>query len=705
MAMVAQRRSQSLRAWAARPAHTRRPLLLAACVLLALGLDHALPPDMSRYHAVGTEILARDGETLALLPAAGGIWRTAPPQNLDRRYLALVLAAEDRNFFTHDGIDARALLRAAFQYARAGHIVSGGSTLSMQTARLLEPHPRSLIGKLHDLIRAVQLERRYTKQEILNIYLTLCPFGGNLEGVRIASLAYFGHEPDHLTAGEAAILAAIPQKPSLRRADRHGDRAVRAAAHLLNRLTIAGQLPAGFEIPSYPALGKRNPLPRRAGFLAAELARGNPPGARIVSTIDFATQRDLDALLLRQSADLPRETGLAAIILRNRTREILAIYGGRGMGFPGGSIDLTRARRSPGSALKPFVYGLAFDEGFLHPLTLIDDTEGAVDGYAPQNFDGQYHGVVTAARALSQSYNIPAVKVLDRLGAGKFAQSLRLAGATIDIPRGDKGLALALGGLGISPRDLAALYAALASDGQGRPLLSRRDRVIAAAPTESAAPFLGDLARHYVTEILQSSPPPPGRAYAEATGAQSIAFKTGTSFGFRDAWAAGYTNEATVVVWFGRVEGTPRPGYFGRNTAAPVMFDIFALLPPDHTPARPVPRDAILAERTEDLPLALRHLTLPHVQTAKPHISWPPRDAAIDLVLDASGHPAKLRLSADRGVPPFRWRVNGVPLPPSGERDGATFWLPDGPGFAHLRLTDGADHSVEETVRLVAPEG
>jgi penicillin-binding protein 1C len=690
-------------------------------------------------------VLARDGQLLTAMPAQGGIWRLrTTPDDVDPRYLALLIAAEDRNFRAHPGIDPAALARAAWQYLSNGHIVSGGSTLTMQTARLLEPHPRSLVGKLHDLIRALQLEARYSKPDILGMYLTLAPMGGNIEGVRAASLAWFGHDPAHLSQAEAAVLVAIPQSPARRRPDRHPLAAQQAAAHLLRRLAAAGTLPpfwtapaltvapapapttwpapapsaltardlpgllpanAPVQPPATPAPASadqqgapaitRHAMPATAALFCANLARHAPPGARIRSTIDATLQTRLDSQLARAMAADGPEIGVALLAVDNASREIRASIGGRGPGFAGAALDLTRRRRSPGSALKPFIYGLAFDALMLHPLTAIEDAPNLIAGYAPHNFDYQYHGTITAQTALRQSFNVPAIQVLARVGPEHFIASLRQAGARVALPGNRRAsLAVALGGLGIDLSDMVMLYAALGDDGRGAPLVT--------TPGQTAAktPFMGRLAVFYLRQILEGSPPPPGMAYAALTGGRAIAFKTGTSYGFRDAWAVGYSATTTIGVWTGRVEGTPRPGAFGRATAAPLMLNAFALLPPETAPEPIPPPNAILATTTADLPAGLRHLG--HANTAGPHpvLDFPPAGSTIDLIAAPAGGYAPVTLRARGGTPPFRWVINGMPQQ---GHEASLAWRPDGPGFAAVTIIDATDRAAGAVFRL-APD-
>ena len=457
----------------------------------------AYPPNLSRLAATSKEVQARDGQVLSVFAAPGGVWRLRTRvEDVDPRYIDLLVAAEDRRFFSHAGVDGGALLRAAWQYVRAGRIVSGGSTLSMQVARLLEPHRRGVLGKLHDIIRAVQIEARYSKPQILGMYLTLAPMGGNIEGVRAASLAWFGHGPAHLSQAEAALLVALPQSPARRRPDRNPAVAMQAAAHLLARLGAAGSLPAfwsgGVGTSGLAGGLRRHDMPHAAALFCAGLLRATPAGTVLRSTIDAGVQARLEGQIARGMAGEAPSVGVALVAVDNVSREVRASIGGRGAGFAGSALDLTQRRRSPGSALKPFIYGMAFDSLVLHPLTEIDDAPGLVAGYAPHNFDYQYHGGVSAQTALRQSFNVPAVQVLARVGAERFVSGLREAGARIALPGRRASLAVALGGLGISLSDMVMLYAALGDDGQASALVSR------AGEARGQAPFMGKLAIYYL---------------------------------------------------------------------------------------------------------------------------------------------------------------------------------------------------------------
>jgi penicillin-binding protein 1C len=667
----------------------------AALIVLAFALDALFPPDLTRYRNASTEILARDGTLLRAFTTRDGTWRLrTDPGAVDPGYLALLLAAEDRRFRAHPGVDPAALLRAAGQLAGNRRIVSGGSTITMQVARLLEPHRRSLIGKLHDIVRAAQLERRYSKDDILGVYLTLAPFGGNLEGVRAASLAYFGKEPARLTDAEAALLVALPQSPTARRPDRHPQAATATRNRLLARLAAAGAItPArAEEAAAEPVVPTRRDFPFDAPQFAAGLARHAAPGARIASTIDAGLEHRVAGVVARETAGLDDKVGVAAVVVDNRSRAIRAIVSGRGPGGDGAFLDLTLASRSPGSALKPFIYGLAFDGLMLHPDTMIDDAPLDIAGYEPQNFDREWHGPVTARQALQQSLNVPAIRVMERVGPDRLVARLRQAGARLRLKGDRPGLAVALGGVGIDLRDLTMLYAALANGGAVAPLETEEG---ASAP---ARPFLGAAAAWYLRDILEQSPPPDGVASPYLTAGRAIAFKTGTSYGFRDAWTVAYSQAYTVGVWVGRVEGSPRPGAFGRNTAAPLAFDIFGVLPPEDAAPESRPADAIAAAGTNALPLALRRLSEARAEAARPHLAYPPAASAIDLLRDADGDPRPVTLRAQGGRQPLRWIINGAPVPSDGGP--VLAWRPDGPGFVHVTIIDSADRASRAIFRL-----
>jgi penicillin-binding protein 1C len=634
------------------------PSLLFVLALLGVALDRAFPPDLSRLAATGTEILDRQDRPLALLPAAGGVWRfradTAPPL-----LTGLLIAVEDRRFWYHPGVDPLALIRAAAQLVRNGRVVSGGSTLAMQAARLLEPRPRTVRSKLIEMARAVQLEARYGRQGVLAIWLTLAPFGGNLEGVRAGSLAWFGVPPEALEPAQAALLVAIPRRPERLRPDRHAA----AATAVRDRVLAVGVRAGLFGAELTPVPTTRVALPRHAPQLAASL----PREPRVRTTLDLPLQAALERLGHERLETLPPRASLAMLIADAHAREVRALYPGawRDQGRAG-AIDLTLAVRSPGSALKPFIYAMAFADGIAAPDTVLPDLPRRFGGYAPENFDRGFAGSITAGEALRRSLNLPAVALLDRVGPLRFAATLRFAGAHLWLPHGaDPSLPLALGGDGITLRDAAALYTALATDGAGGPL-----RLLADEPLPRPD-FLAAGAARQVADVLTRPLPDFGQ--------RGIAWKTGTSWGGRDAWAFGFDSRHVVAVWIGRPDGTPMPGATGASLALPMLSRVFDLLPR-------APRSVMSVLEQHPHPVTVAADAL--------HMLFPPPGA----VLSADG-PVTIRVMG--GQRPLTFLVDGAPLPSDGVRREAA-WQPSGPGWYRLTVLDADGAAVRASVQVRA---
>jgi penicillin-binding protein 1C len=555
-------------------------LLLAAT---ATAVYFTLPaPSLDRRRDASVLVLASDGSILRGFLSADGKWRLpVEPEKVDPLYRRMLIAAEDARFAWHPGVDPLAALRASAQLALSGHIVSGASTLTMQVARLLEFHPRSLPAKLGEMARAVALERVLGKDKVLGLHLSLAPFGGNLEGVRAASLAYFGKEPAHLSAAECALLVAIPRAPERRRPDRHPEAARAGRDRVLSRMAEAGVIsPAALaEARAEEVPRVRLAMPFRAPHLARDLRNEDPAAPVHRTTIDPLLQQRVEGMLKRELLALDAEASIAAMIVDNRDRRVLAHVGSADFKAVArrGTVDMARAVRSPGSALKPFIYAMAFDRLIIHPETVLEDRPRHFGDYSPSDFDGRFQGDVSARQALQYSLNLPAVAVLNRLGSARFAAALAAAGVRLHLPEptAEPGLALALGGAGITLTDMIKLYAALSNGGEVAPLRYRPDD-----PRGRGTPIFGPLGAWYVNDILAEAPPPPGVLPAETRRGRRLAFKTGTSYGFRDFWAVGYDPEVTIGVWVGRPDGTPMPGHSGRLTAAPILFKIADLLGP-----------------------------------------------------------------------------------------------------------------------------
>ncbi len=673
--------------------------LLAVCLFVAgLAIPAAwetllrrLPAPVSARPSVVA--LDRQGQVLRVFMAPDGRWRLPIEQEaVDPRFLALLIGCEDKRFFEHRGIDPYALVRAAAQMAWRGRIVSGGSTLTMQAARLLEPRRARALGpKLRQMARAAWLEDHLSKNAILDLYLERAPYGGNLEGIRAASLAYFGHEPRRLDLAEAALLVALPQSPERRRPDRFPTRAKAARDRILDRAVALGlATPAeASHAKGEPVPRARRPLPTLAPHATAR-ARGAGPQATVLHmTLDAGLERMSQELVRLDAARFGPAVSGALLVIDNATGEIRADVGAADYRSAprDGALDMTRAWRSPGSTLKPFIYALAFENGIASPETLVDDRPTHFGTYAPQNFDGAYHGTVSARQALQLSLNLPAVALLDRLGPARLLARLREAGARVEIPDDQPaGLAIGLGGLGIRLVDLAALYAGLARGGDV-PQLRESFDTVAADP--GRRPVADPVAAWSVADILRGAPPPDN-----ALGGR-IAFKTGTSYGYRDAWAIGFTRRYTIAAWLGRPDNAAVPGLVGRQAAAPILFDAFARLgaPLDAPP--PPPGAEVQAAR--DLPMPLRRL---HGTEAgglrRVRISYPPDGATVDLGLD--GGAAALVLKLEGGTPPFVWFVNGSPAGSSPRRESS--WRPDGEGFARISVSDARGASDAVSVRL-----
>ena len=675
-------------------------LVLTGSLLLAL--DAAWPPPLERARQISALALDRQGRILRAFTAPPGVWRLpAQTGDVDPLYLQMLRAYEDQRFDAHPGVDPLATVRALGQWVRQGRVVSGASTLTMQVARLLEPHQRDLIGKLGEMLRALQLERRYAKDEILGFYLTLAPFGGNLEGVRAASLAWFGKEPTRLTAAEAALLVILPQAPSRLRPDRFPDRARAARDKVLTRM---GQL--GVLTKQQVEEARQESLPARLRslpFLAPHLAdrmRTARPAATLHPTfVDRSLQQTLETLARQQHSTLESDSSLAILVVAHRDRRVLAYIGASDFHDPrrAGQVDMVQAVRSPGSTLKPLVYGLGFDDLLIHPETLIEDAPTRFGDYSPTNFRNTYAGQLTVREALQQSLNIPAVAVLDQVGPARVATRLREVGLPLHWsaahPR--PGLPLVLGGVGMTLEELVTLYAGFANGGVVAPLRF--------GPTDPDPPgqrLLSDTACWYLGDILRHGPLPQN-VIGPASAAQPrvIAHKTGTSYGFRDAWALGFDADYTVGVWVGRPDGSPSPGHYGRNTAAPLLFRVFDLLP-EPTPPLAAPPADVLQVRRDQLPERLRYFrTRPAVETVNAPpltLTFPVAGSTVELP-ERDGALAELPLSAKGGVKPLRWLVNGRPLATHPWRREA-FWPPDGVGLARITVLDQAGQAASAEV-------
>jgi penicillin-binding protein 1C len=689
------------RFFSAKPGIPRVAVWLSAALIasLAAALYRTLPPpSLERSRSASALVLATDGSILRGFLTPDAKWRLpVEPEAVDPLYRQMLVAAEDRRFDRHPGADPIAAARALFQLGSSGHIVSGASTLTMQAARLLEPHRRSFVGKLRETAQALALERQMSKNQILGLYLTLAPFGGNLEGVRAASLAYFGKEPTRLSAAEAALLVAIPRSPERLRPDRYPDAARAARDRVLVHMAGAGVISPTTLIEGraegVPPV--RLAMPFHAPHLARELRDEQPTALVHHSTIDPLLQSRIEALLKREVSGLESDASFAAIVVDNRDRGVRVYVGNADFASVArrGTLDMARVVRSPGSALKPFIYAMGFDRLIIHPETTLEDRARHFGDYTPSDFDGRFEGEVTARHALQYSLNLPAVAVLDRLEPDRFIAALGAAGIRLRLPQptAEPGLAVALGGAGVTLVDLMQLYASLSNGGEVTPLRYREDDLVT-----SRTAIFGPLAVWYVNDILTEAPPPATVLPAEVRNGRRLAFKTGTSYGFRDFWAIGYDPKVTIGVWAGRPDGTPLPGHSGRLTAAPVLFKIADLLDAARLRQPTPPPPGVLLVGRNDLPPRLSRLDLgaqATSQTSGLRIIFPPDGAVIewrgeDVPLEAIG-----------GKRPLHWLVDGRPLSPGPPRHGI-HWEPEEIGFAQVSVIDAAGRSAHSTVRL-----
>lgn len=577
-----------------------------ALLVTILVLDLAFPPPLPKVRDTSTLVVARDGTPLRAFADRDGVWRyPATPESVSPLYLQALLNYEDRWFWRHPGVNPWALLRAGGQWLRGGRIISGGSTLTMQVARILDPHTRTPWGKAKQLLRALQLEAHLSKQQILQLYLERAPFGGTIEGVEAASWAYLGKPALQLSQAEAALLAVLPQSPSRLRPDRHPEAARVARDKVLQRMATL-EVWTQEEVEDAriePVVARALRPPLSAALLAQRLHHADPKAARIVSTLDPGLQRTLEERVSSYFSTLPERTSAALLVVDNQTMQARAYVGSVTFGDKQrlGHVDMVQAWRSPGSTLKPFLYGLALEDGLIHSESLLVDAPQSFGGYRPGNFDAAFNGPVGAAEALRLSLNVPAVDLLDRVGPARFSARLANGGIELKYPSGGKpNLSMILGGTGARLEDLVGAFAAFNRGG-----LSGRVRYTEADPLIERR-MLSPGAAWILREVLESNPRPGyGSGTFDVGSRPRVAWKTGTSYGYRDAWAIGGTRRYTVGVWVGRPDGTPLPGQYGAVTALPLMFEVIDSLPRDRNDGAPVPPPANVVETEICWPLGL----------------------------------------------------------------------------------------------------
>lgn len=671
----------------------------------AVALDAAYPPPLPTADDYSVEVVDRNGELLRVFTNREDRWRMETDlDQVDPQFIEMLIAYEDKRFDGHFGVDPLALLRAAGQFLVSGQIVSGGSTITMQLARLLEPRSsRSMAAKLRQILRAVQIERRLSKAEILKNYLTLAPYGGNLEGVRAASLSWFGREPDHMTLEQAALLVALPQSPEARRPDRGPKAALAARQRVLERIADAGII-AKSEVARIAAMAVRNQrrdMPALAAHLAESALDLDPVARKHTTTLVRDVQQNLEAVAAEFARRQGRKTSIAIVAADAISGEIAATVGSPGYldEKRAGWIDMTLAQRSPGSTLKPLIYGLAIEEGLGLPETLIADRPADFNGYRPANFDMQYQGDVPMRRALQLSLNIPAIRLLDALGPARLVSRMRRAGIQPVLPLTEKpGLSIGLGGLGLSLRNLVQLYANLAA-APNRPI-GIGDGIRSEPGWLNGPPVISRNAAWHVGDMLSGVAPPISSVDV------GIAYKTGTSYGYRDAWAIGYNGRYVIGVWVGRADNGSVPGITGATNAAPILFAAFQRSGLKKVPLPKEPAGSIRLAYS-DLPVSLRFFSVSGTVgdrkmrkvSAPLAIAFPPDGSELEILKLSSGELVPVAVKLQGGTPPFRVMANGIPESRTNRRRKLQ-WVPDGAGTQHLTVIDAAGETQSVVVTI-----
>ncbi len=552
----------------------------------------------------------KSGNLLGATVGADGQWRFPASDTLPEKFIKALMAFEDKRFYLHPGVDPLALMRALRENLSQGRVVSGGSTITMQVIRLSRRHERTLAEKIREILLAFYLELRYSKDELLQLYASHAPFGGNVVGLEAASWRYLGRPPSDITWAEAAMLAVLPNNPGLIHPGRNRSALLKKRNQLLERLVALGwmdprELQSSIEesLPEKPL-----PMPSFASHLTDRIRLSHPPG-KYFTTIDVSLQRACLDILEKNSLSL-KAGGInnAAILVLDIESGGALVYAGNLLVTEQASVDMIRARRSPGSTLKPLLYAALLSEGKILPHTLLPDIPLQMGGFAPQNFNKTFDGAVPASEAVARSLNVPAVNMLQMYGVEKFYQFLKDMGFRgLDKPASHYGLALILGGCEISMWELAGAYASLVRMLNHYPQNNSRYNPADLHPPVYLLRQAGEGKKS--RKLLSGFTPDAGSVWymlnameevqrpgEEAVWQQlnlrgRIAWKTGTSYGYRDAWAVGMNGRYLVCVWVGNASGEGRPGIIGLQAAAPIMFDVFHLLPLSHW--FPVPYDAM----------------------------------------------------------------------------------------------------------------
>ena len=550
-----------------------------------LALDGVFPFPIHRLKSpASVSVRDRNGKALRAFLARDDQWRfPVATEDVSPELVRAIIAAEDRWFYWHAGINPLSILRAAWTNWKSGRIVSGASTIPMQISRLAEPKPRTLRSKLQEAFRALQLEWRYSKEELLEIYLNLLPMGSNRQGVGAGALFYFGKPPSRLSLGESTLLAIIPRSPARYDPIQNPSVALKVRNGVLRQLEARGAFTrkAIADALRQPVPARLHKAPFHAPHFSEFAVRRVRGGSELSTALDWKFQQIAEQQVASRMPGLRRQgiENASVVVIENGTRVLRVMVGSAGF-FEHryqGQVNGATARRSPGSTLKPFLYAAAIDQGRILPESYLLDIPTDFSGYVAENYDGEYRGRVTAAEALIDSLNAPAVRLLAEMGLKQFFGLLNQGGlSTLDRPPDDYGLSLVLGSCEVNLLELTNLYASLRDGGMYRPvrLLDREQA--------GGRRLFSEEAGYLVTRILTKvSRPDLPRAWDLARGVPAVAWKTGTSYGHRDAWAVGFSDRLTIGVWVGNFDGRGVKGISGAEHAGPLLFDMFRAMEPE----------------------------------------------------------------------------------------------------------------------------
>lgn len=632
--------------------------------------DTLYPLKLNRFEDLSTIIYA-DQQPVHVFHTRDEKWRILTKvEEVDPLYIKTLIQKEDKYFRSHPGVNPFALMRAAYQWLRHGHVVSGGSTITMQTARLLEPRSRKMTSKLIESFRALQLEWHYSKNDILSMYMTLAPFGGNIEGINAASLSYFQKPPARLHPSEVALLVALVQSPTRLHPFHYPERAIKAREKLLNFMAaeqlITHESAALYQLASLPVTKAK--FPREIPHLAWRLKNQFPKKTAIHTSIDLELQKRVEFLLTSYSTYLPERSNTAILIIDHKLNKPVAYIASRDFYAveEHGFVDYITAFRSPGSTLKPFIFGLGFDLGLLKPDTYLLDERRRFGAYYPRNFDKDIHGVVKAEEALAMSLNIPVVALLNQIGVMRFLGTIKEAGINPQLPHSfeSPSLAIALGGLGMSLEQLVTLYSGLAREGNVMPLsYLERDT------QEAGHMIFSAQASRQVTTILAT----------DLDGNHPISLKTGTSYGYRDAWVLGYDRRYVIGIWTGIPDGTPMNALSARNLVVPLLQKVLTVLPKNTeisaSPASPTLSLKKLASSNEQQ----------GVNKILPTLIFPIDDTSVELE-KVGDHFKAMPLTVTGGKRPYTWLIDGKPLLATWQQKQS--WTPPKTGYYTIAVVD-----------------